>query len=86
MGKLSGFAPLAAHLSCYGQGGIEELGGACPGREDEHTLRLLGLVVISQHVPGRKQRPLRSHASCGTEARLVPGGPPAGPRGGCHPA
>lgn len=54
VGKLAAFGPLA-HLSCCGEGGVEELGGACPGWQDEHALGLLGLVVVSQHAPEREQ-------------------------------
>lgn len=68
MGQLAALCPLGTHLSCYGQGSTEELGGAGPERKDEHTL-LLGLAVISQHAPERKQGPLSSQRALGDKAR-----------------
>lgn len=70
MGQLAAFSPLGAQLPRCSQGGSEQLGGARPGREDEHALLLLGLVVIPQHAPERKQWPLTSQARSGRE-RLV---------------
>lgn len=71
MGQLAAFRPLGTHLSYCSQGSIEELGGAGPGRKDEHAL-FLGLVVVSQHAPESKRCPPSAHARSGRPVCAVP--------------
>lgn len=69
MGQLAAFCPSGTHPGC-GQGSVEELGGAGPGRKDEHAL-LLGFIVISQHAPERKQCLPSAQARSGREGSFV---------------